>query len=514
MAARISHGSPSESVKTICAASTSAPDLCATRAPDAPNAPAAATVSAPPLTAPQHSPNRDTLKQRVLRAGGWSLGGHVLSQAIRLGSNLLMTRLLMPEAFGLMAIVIVMMVGFTLFSDIGISQNIVRSPRGEEPIFLNTAWTLQILRGIFIWVLATAAAAALPVAVGFGWIRAGTVYADPLLPWVISAYSLTLVIAGFTSTKQAVARRHMRARALTHIEITTQIVSLVVTVALAWWTHSIWSLVIGALLSSLIGCLLGHLFLPGFANKLAWDRTALQDLFGFGKWVFLSSIVGFMVVNGDRLILGGAVDAQLLGIYTIAFLLVNVVQTMISLVSGSVVFPALCEVALHRPHDLSATANKFQRYSDMFIMTASGFLMISGSSIVSLLYDDRYRDAGLMLSALAVGTIGLRYQVVEQCYLALGKPQISTITNGCRWIALYFGLPISFHFWGFYGALVAIVLSQFAGWPAAIFFKIRYGLMDVIVELLAVPPLVVGLLLGFSFRLIAPSHQALRSLLL
>lgn len=454
-----------------------------------------------------------TLKQRVLNAGSWTLGGHVLGQLIRLGSNLLMTRMLVPEAFGLMGIVIVLMIGFALFSDLGISQNIVRSPRGDDAAFLDTAWTVQIVRGVFIWILATLSAIALPWASSHGWIKAGTVYADPLLPWVIAAYSLTTVISGFTSTKVATARRHMKLRGVTQIEVISQLVALVAMAAFAWWSHSIWALVAGSLISSLISMLLGHMVLPGHANHLAWDRSIVIDLLSFGKWVFLSSMIGFLVVNGDRLLLGGMIDAQTMGQYTIAFLLVNAVQMVMSMATGNVVFPALSEVALQRPADLAVTANKFQRLGDIFLVSACGFLIVAGSTIVGLLYDSRYQSAGPMLSMLAIGTIGLRYQVVEQCYLALGKPYIGTVTNLLRLAVLYAGLPIAFNFYQFSGAMAVIVASQFAGWPVAIYFKIKYGLMDLRVELTAIPLLAAGLLLGFAFKFVMPTRHVLRSIL-
>lgn len=453
-----------------------------------------------------------TLRQRALHAGSWALGGHVLGQVIRLGSNLLMTRLLVPEAFGLMGIVIVLMIGFALFSDLGIGQNIVRSSRGDDPLFLNTAWTLQVLRGIAIWLLALLISACLPLAVAAGWVRPGTVYADPLLPWVIAVYSLTSVIGGFASTKVATARRHMRLQGLTRIEIASQLIALLVMAVLAWWTHSIWALVVGSLVSALAGMLLGHVILPGATNRFAWNREAMQELISFGKWVFVSSMVGFLVINGDRLLLGGMINAQTMGLYTIAFLLVNSIQMIMSMGTGNVVFPALSEIARDRPHDLAAAANKFQRIGDLFLLTASGFLIIAGGSIVGILYDARYEGAGQMLCLLAVGTIGLRNQVVEQIYLALGKPEIGTITNVLRLLVLYIGLPVAFHYYQFAGALIAIIVSQFAGWPAAIYFKIKYRLMDFRIELLAVPPLVLGLLMGFAFRYAAPSRQAVRAI--
>lgn len=436
----------------------------------------------------------------------------MLSQFIRLGSNLLLTRLLLPESFGMLGIVIVMMVGFALFSDLGISQNIVRSPRGDEPVFLDTAWTVQILRGCLIWLLATLGAVVLAVAADRGWVKPGTVYANPQLPSVIAVFSLTLLISGFSSTKVATVRRHMQMRAIVQLELVSQVIALLVMVPVAWWTHSIWALVSGSLVACISSTLLGHFVLPGHSNRLAWDRSALRDLVGFGKWVFLSSILGFMVINGDRLLLGGMVDAQTMGLYTIAFLLVSAVQTVMTIMSMNLIFPALSEVSRDRPHDMATTANKFQRLSDLFLLSTCGFIIPAGSSIVGLLYDARYQGAGSMLSLLALGTIGWRYQVIDQCYLAMGKPQLATVINMLRLLVLYAGVPLGFYYYELPGALSAIVASQFAGWPAAIYFKHRYRLTNLKTEAFAFVPLSIGLLLGFAFKFAIPSRQALRHL--
>jgi O-antigen/teichoic acid export membrane protein len=449
-----------------------------------------------------------TFKARVLTAGSWSLGGHIFSQLLRLGSNLLMTRLLEPEAFGLLGIVIVLMIGFALFSDIGISQNIIRSEKGLDPEFLNTAWTVQILRGFFIWIVACILAALIPIFAKVGFIKAGTVYSNPMLPWIIVTYALSAIVQGFSSTKIATARRDMHAKKITQIEIVSQLVALFVMVGLAWHTRSIWALVIGGLTSALIGCLLSHWWLPGAANSFAWNRTALSELISFGKWIFLSSIIGFLCINGDRLLLGGMVDAKLLGVYTIAFMLINAVQMVMQMMSINIAFPALSEVVRERPADLAKMTNKLQMFGDVFLVSICGFIIASGEVIVSLLYDARYKDSGFILCALAVGAIGLRYQIVEQCYLSLGKPEINTLTNVFRFFVLYIGVPVGFYYWQFNGALAVIVLSQYAGWPAAIYFKIKYKIFSTKNELLVFPLLFLGMIIGYAFKLVVQAAES------
>src|SRR5947207_1886174 len=95
-----------------------------------------------------------TLKERVLRAGGWSFAGYAAGQVLRLVGNLIVTRLLAPDMFGLMAIATMITVTLTLLSDFGTRENIVQSPHGNDPAFLDTAWVVQIVRGFVLWSLA------------------------------------------------------------------------------------------------------------------------------------------------------------------------------------------------------------------------------------------------------------------------------------------------------------------------------------------------------------------------
>ena len=125
--------------------------------------------------------NPASLKRRVLGASSWSLAGFALSTAIRFGSSLLMTRLLIPQMFGVMAIAMLVMTGLAMFSDVGLTQNIIQSKRGGDMAYLNTAWTIQIIRGMLLWLLAFCISLALFAANHLGLIPKTSAYSDPSL---------------------------------------------------------------------------------------------------------------------------------------------------------------------------------------------------------------------------------------------------------------------------------------------------------------------------------------------
>ena len=90
------------------------------------------------------------LNKRILSAGRWQILATTGQTVFRLGSNLIMTRLLMPEAFGMVALAATLMTAMILFTDIGIKQSIIREIDGADAHFLRVAWITKIFRGLFI----------------------------------------------------------------------------------------------------------------------------------------------------------------------------------------------------------------------------------------------------------------------------------------------------------------------------------------------------------------------------
>ncbi len=456
------------------------------------------------------APAPKSLKHRVANAGSWILIGHVVSQVVRLGTNVFLARLLSPDAFGLMAVVYILMIGLALFSDIGINRSVVQSRRGNDPDLLDTAWAIQIIRGFGL------GAASIVIALGFvaadrwGWTSARTVYGDPRLPWIVAAFSVVAVLQGLESIRNGVAKREMQMKTITKINIASQVAAAIVMVLVAWIFHTIWALVAGALVTGAVRCWLGHVALAGHREKFRLVKSAATELLSNGKWIFLSSMLGFAAVNGDRLLLGGLIDTRSFGLYTVAFMLVNMLQVVASTLCNNVAYPAIAEVHRERPRDLVRTLQKFQWLYDAIVVFLAAILMTAGPAIIHVLYDVRYQGAGWIMVVLAVGAIGLRYQMVEQAYQAMHHPEYMTLANFLRLVALAAGILGGNHFWGVVGAIYGIALSQFAAWPLAWWFKARHGVFTWRAEALVIPAIAAGALVGWIASLmmawLLPAH--------
>jgi O-antigen/teichoic acid export membrane protein len=437
-------------------------------------------------------------------ASAWNLAGFGVAQAIRFGSNLLMTRLLLPETFGIMAIATTVMVGLALFSDVGLGPNVIRSKRGNDPLFLNTAWTFQIFRGVALWLFAVSAAFLLYLADRRGLVPETSAYADTRVPYVIAALSFNFVIFGFQSTKTIEAQRTLSFARVTKISLIAQVVGLICMLAWVSIDRAIWALVAGSICSALVATLLSHIWLPGIANRLQWERSAYWEIIHFGKWIVISSILGFLMLNGDRLLLGGLVSATVLGVYSIASAIVDILTQVLIKIISDVSFPALSEVARDRPARLRGSYYGFHRVIAFSAYFCSGSLMGSGHTLINLLYDKRYEDAGWMVQILAVSLLTIPFRLATQSLLVVGSAKIYSYINALWAATLYIGMPVGFHFFGLSGAVWGYVGAYFSLVPIAIAYMIKFGLFDVRQEILALPAIFAGVLFAEGFNLTIP----------
>lgn len=414
-----------------------------------------ALMTLPPLKPPRPA----SLKSRLLDAAKWSFFGYGAALVLRLASNLIVTRLLAPDLMGLMALANVLMIGLAMACDIGIAWAALRSPRGDDPRFLNAVWSVQIARGAVVTLLAWAAALALWAGLGRAWLPEGSVFLAPQLPAMLAVVGIGGLIAGFESTRTWWARRHLTLAPLTRLELVAQATTTVFMLAWAFVSPTLWALVAGYVFSAAFKTVASHLWLPGPANHWVWDRAVVRDIVAVGKWTVLSSTLTFVIANGDRLLLGSLANATALGVYSIAFLLVNALQMAVTRVVGYAVLPALSEVVRERPGDLRRAFYRVRVRLDAMCLASAGALAPLGPAIVGLLYDPRYADAGWMLAVLSVTLLTTTLEVFDQCLIALGKPRRLALLNGVRVLALYSALPLGWVLGGLQGAVWGIAAS-------------------------------------------------------
>ena len=383
---------------------------------------------------------------------------------LRLASNLLLTRLLFPEAFGLMALVQLVLAGASMVSDFGIRSAIVSDPRGNDPGFLNTAFTLQILRGgvLTLGILLLAG----PMA-GF--------YEEPQLAEILMLSALIPLISGFNSIRIFSASRELMLGRLTILMLTSQSSGVLAMIALAWWMQSVWALAIGGVVTAVVLAILSHILLPGPANRIGFEWAAARRLFGFGKYIFLATLASFIIAQGDKAVLGKYVSLDDLAIYNIGFFLASVLWFLSRNLNDQIIFPLYARKPPAESAENRRALDRARFALTGVVMLGTGAIALIGVPLVEALYDPRYEAAGPVLVLVALAVMPrLITQSYEKLPLAAGHSGRYAVIMICS-AAAQLGLTlIGVHAYGLVGAIFAPVLSWCLVYPLIVHIARAY----------------------------------------
>jgi len=413
-----------------------------------------------------------SLKSLALRAASWSIAGRFVAQGLRLFSNIILARLLFPEAFGLTAIVGVFMYGLKMFSDLGVGPSIVYDQRGEESEFLDTAWTIQIIRGALI----TAGALL------FAW-PVSLVYEDPQLLSLLSVAGCAGLIQGFESTTLHTQKRKLLLGRIIQLEVIGQVITIVVMVVWAYLVPTVWAIIGGGLVGTTSRTILSHYYLPHRRHRLHWDRDAVRSVYRFGGWIFLSSIFTFFGIQGDRMLLGYYLGLSLLGVYHVATRFTEAIRTLTNRLTHSVLFPVFSETSRSEPQYLVKRYYKVRLMMDGLFLTLTGLLGTLGHRLIDLLYDERYSEAGWILQVLTIQVaMTVMLTPAETVLFSVGKTFYGFARSFVRAVWILAGIPISWRLAGLPGVVWCVALSEvpvlMVIWPGMIKQKLLRPLFE------------------------------------
>lgn len=400
-------------------------------------------------------------------------------QIVRLAANIALAALLFEEAFALMAIVSAVMMGLGMFSDIGLKPSVVQNARGDEPVFLQTAWTLQVLRGGGLFICAVLLA--WPMARIYG---ANDPLANELL-WLIPIVAFGAITDGFQSSRMLTAARQMDIASVTKIEMLAQLSNAVLMVALAWYLRSVYALAFAGLASSALRLWLSYTLLPGRPDQFRLDRESVRAIFRFGKWIFLSTLISFLAIQIDRVLLAAIFPLAEVGVYSIAVSLALMVTVLNGALQSAIVFPWYSRM-LDKGVPLQEAFRR-TRIPLLVVVTFLVALLVNGAvSFFELAYDHRYAKGGDFLPVLAVGVwFSSLSGIYGSAFLAMGKSQWIAMVSAIKVAAFLLFLLVYLQFeYSIEMAVLAVLsaevittaMSQYLGW--------KLGLRNLRVEVL------------------------------
>ena len=268
-----------------------------------------------------------TLTQRVARGGVWIFILRVSDRLLDVLRVLVLARLLAPEEFGLLGIALLVIAILESFSEPGFDTALVQK-KSDTNSYLNTAWTVQITRGIMLFVLVFSLS---------GWV--GTFFKTPGAVLVIRALALNLLLAGFRNIGLIYLKKELEVNKQFVYYFVASIVDLSVTIWAAFILRNVWALVLGLMARHVTALVLSYVIHP-YRPRIepSWDKA--RELFTYGKWVLGSNILLFLLTHGDDMLVAKMFGTAALGFYQMAYRISNVPATEITHVISQVTFPA------------------------------------------------------------------------------------------------------------------------------------------------------------------------------
>lgn len=404
------------------------------------------------------------LGSRILRSTGWEVSGLVVQNLLRLCSNLIMTRILMPDAFGMIALASTVMSAIILSTDIGIHRSIIREPDGEDPHFLRVAWVVKILRNFIVAVLVLFAAALLwllqPYVSG-----EDTIYARPEMVGLIAMVALVPILTGFVSTNFELAMRRIERKPIVIINLTAQVCSILAMVGFSQYSPSVWALMCGMLINNVVVCVLSHFWLSGVSMRFEWDREIVQRLWLFGRWIMGSSLLNFISQNIDKILLAGFLGPISFGLYVIAQIWYLAGRTILFKIIDSVGYSALSEISRNRRDELPSLYRRFQNRLDLICLAMFAVTYAIGPKLIEVLYQSTYYDAGTYLQLMSIGFLFIRSETLSQLVLSSGNSFSILVASSVRAVASTVLVPVGFWVLEIPGAIFGLMFAQLCAVP-------------------------------------------------
>ena len=451
------------------------------------------------------------LRDRTIRAGVWTLGSHGADLVLRLISNLILTRLLFPAAFGAVATASALISGLILVTDVGVQAAIIQNPNGDDTTFLRSAWVFQMGRGIIIWVVLLCLCGILSLQVIVSLLPHASIYADSQLPSITAVMGLGVILGGAESTCIPLNMRLLNYRPIVTLGLLSKLISLPIMILWASAQHSVWALVGGGLSGGIIRLVLSHLIVPGPRMALQWQRQHFQEIVRFGRWIMVSSLATFFSQQCEIILLGILVPASTLGLYAVAKLLATTGEGLLDRLSGALALPVFGEVIRNDPSIFTNQYYRFRLPIEIVAGLLSGILIISGSFIIDFLYDARYAQAGIMLQILSLSTISYPIMVIGSAFTATGDSYISALGSALKAVSMVMFLIVGFLVDGLLGAIAGIALHRLVPSGFILMLAKRRGWIWLRHELRIIPAFVVGLAIG-KVLLILAAHFHIKNI--
>jgi O-antigen/teichoic acid export membrane protein len=356
----------------------------------------------------------------------------------------------LPEAYGTITILTSILYVIGNIVDTNVTLFIVRDKNAEEPRYLNTAWTIRLIRCLLCAAVMLLCAPMI----------ATTIYNLPNLINPLRVFSLWFFLDGVETMAFPLAIRRKQARLQMYSELAGSVLSATFSIGYCYRYHTFWGIAFAMLLSRLWMTALSYYFYRELRPRILIDRAAAREILVYSRFTIPSSLLTLSLNQFDKVVLLRLFDLRLLGLYSLAGNIAGSIETLISKISQVVLYPRCAQNFREDPD--AATKRYYTENTKLFagILAMPAALCGAAHLIVTVLYDTRYSAAGSILQALAIRAVFLSFACpAEDLLISAGQFHVILMGNVLRTVWIVLGSLIGYYFLGFSGFIYGLSLS-------------------------------------------------------
>ncbi len=372
----------------------------------------------------------ENLNNKIINATKWSTFTEIARRMILPITNMILARILEPEAFGVVA-TITMIVSFVdMFTDAGFQKFIIQyefKSEEEKNIYINVAFWTNLCISIILCSLMIIFSDKIAIIVG-----------NHELSKVISVSAIQLPITSFCSIQLAVYRRSLDLKNLSTIRIVGSLIPFITTIPLSILGFSYWSLIIGNICGSLFDAI-AMTIKSKWKPQLKYNFEVLINMYSFCIWGLIESISTWLATWIDTFILGQILSAYYLGIYKTSLSTVNSIFGLITTTTVPILFSGLSRVQ-NDDESFNKLFFSIQKMAAYVLLPLSIGMFVFSDIVVWIFLGEGWNDANHIISiwALISGLIILLGNYTNEIFRAKGKPHISSISQVVYFISILF----------------------------------------------------------------------------
>ncbi|MCP4361150.1 MAG: MOP flippase family protein [Chloroflexi bacterium] len=391
-----------------------------------------------------------TLKQRTITGIGWSTVGSFSKQGVQFVLSVILARLLTPEDFGLLGMVLVFTGLAILFNDLGFGAALIQKRALKEQHLSSVFW-LNLGVGFLLTILMIALA---PFIASF--------YNEPQLVLVVRAMAMVFFVGALGVVPRNIFSRHMQFKVLVSIDFLAVFLAGIIAIILALLEFGVWSLV-GQLLSFTVISVFLLWIRSHWRPRFILQWQALRELWPFSSNLLGAQLLNYGVRNVDYLLIGRFIGSGELGIYTRAYTTMLLPINQITAVVGRVMFPALSQIQddIPKVKHVYLYANRIIALLTMPLMLG---LLVVAKPFVLALFGPKWEAVIPVLQILCL--VGLKQPIgstVGWIYQSQGRTNLMF-----RWSIFAFVVTIISFFigirWGVVGVAAAYAVGNYLIW--------------------------------------------------